>query len=360
MAGCLEVDPGELETIPTVRFNPAERMEDPIDIEIPNDKEGSKRADAQAREVIKVYTDGSAHNGGVGAAAILFRQGARPRTLRAHLGTTEQHTVYEAELVGLLLGIYLIKTEKNNNKSCAIGADNQAALKAISSEMVKPGQHIAAEIVKMATKLKKTKSGDRFSITARWTAGHIGITGNEKADIEAKRAAEGASSDKADLPPYIRKRLRKSASALKQTHNAMLNKSWQSEWQNSDRYKRNTAPDTSSPYSKKFLELTNDDRISRKAASLIYQLRSGHVPLNAYLHRFKRADSARCPACGEEQETPEHFLVRCPAYAHERWPIQQLYHEEVLRVGKLLSEPKKIIPIVNYIQATGRFEETKG
>jgi hypothetical protein len=61
-------------------------------------KEDSKREDAQAPEHIKI-----AHDGKVGAAAIL--------TISAthfHLGTAEEHTVFEAELVGILLGMQLI------------------------------------------------------------------------------------------------------------------------------------------------------------------------------------------------------------------------------------------------------------
>jgi ribonuclease HI len=360
IASCLNTDPSEIETIPVIRTNPAKRQENPIDIVIPKDKKDSKRVDAQAKEVIKVYTDGSLHNGGVGAAAILYRAGKRPRILKLYLGTAEQHTVYEAELVGLLLGIHLIKTERNSSKECAIGADNQAALKALSSELTKPGQHLAAEFLKISAQLKKTRKSKRFSITARWTAGHVGIKGNEKADKEAKLAAEGASSDKTDLPSYVRKTIKKSASAIKQVFNDMINKEWKAEWQESGRYKRFKAPDIYSPHSKKYLELTSDYRISRRMASLIYQLRSGHVPLNAYLFRFKRAESGRCPACGEEWETVEHFLLRCPAYAHERWSLQRLYQEETPRTTSILAEPKKILPLVSYIQATGRFEEHGG
>ena len=56
-----------------------------------------------------MYSDGSAHDGKVGAAAVLQREGKQDRTLKLHLGTTEQHTVYEAELVGMIMGLHLIK-----------------------------------------------------------------------------------------------------------------------------------------------------------------------------------------------------------------------------------------------------------
>jgi len=356
MALCLTEDPDEIETIPVVRSNPALGKSTPFQFSIPPDKEASKQADTQSREEVKVYTDGSLHNGAVGAAATLIRRGKQPRTLRYHLGPATQHTVYEAELVGLLLGMQLIRTEKRSNTRCAIGADNQAAIQALQAEQTRPGQHIAAEIIKLAKQTKKERNSKNFRITVRWTAGHSGIEGNEKADAEAKRAAEGNSSNKAELPRYLKKKLKKSISALRQTYSDGVNKEWNEKWRTSERYNRFQTSDTLPPHSTKYLKLISDHRIPKKMASLIFQLRSGHVPLNGYLFRFKKTESARCPACGDPKETVEHFLLRCPAYAHERWTIREFINEGIPKAEKLLSDPKAIFPLINFIHATGRFE----
>ena len=90
--------------------------------------------------------------------------------------------------------------------------------------------------------------------------------------------------------------------------------------------------------------------------STIFQLRVGHAPLNAYLHRFKKVDSAQCPACGHPKETPEHYLLRCPKYAHERWPILRQMGGRPPKITQLLSNPKFLIPLANYMEATERFE----
>lgn len=58
---------------------------------------------------IKIYTDGSSHEGGVGAAAVLV-QGIRPvRIARYYLGKDTQHTVYESECVGQI-GLKMLQT----------------------------------------------------------------------------------------------------------------------------------------------------------------------------------------------------------------------------------------------------------
>jgi hypothetical protein len=90
-------------------------------------------------------------------------------------------------------------------------------------------------------------------------------------------------------------------------------------------------------------------------ASLIFQLRVGHAPLNSYLHRFKKVDSDRCPACSDPHETAEHFLIDCPNYAHERWSLTTRTNRARLSSIDLLSNLKTIIPVINYIEATERF-----
>src|SRR5229473_990694 len=110
-------------------------------------KEESKEEVRNAKETVKVYTDGSTINGKVGAAAVLTRMGRPTRILHHHLGPVTEHNNHEAKLVGILLGLHLVKIERKGNTSFAIGADNQAAIKIITSNLVQPGQNIAMHIV---------------------------------------------------------------------------------------------------------------------------------------------------------------------------------------------------------------------
>jgi ribonuclease HI len=206
------------ETIAVAGRNPALMGKHLFRTDIQDSKDDSKEADKQAPEQIKIYSDGSAHNGKVGAAAIMTKNGRTTRAIHYHLGSAEEHTVFKAELVGILMGLYLIETNLKGNTSYAIGVDNQAALKALASKFSKPGQYLATEALKAATHLRKTK-GKKYSLTFRWTAGHSGIPGNEEADIEAKKAAEGVSSDPANLPKTLRRQLKHSKSASIQAEN---------------------------------------------------------------------------------------------------------------------------------------------
>jgi ribonuclease HI len=355
LIGIFGIDPSDIEKIPPVRIHPRKRGLRDLRIDIPPNKDDSKRADANATEKIKVYSDGSAHDGRVGAAAILKREGKPDRVLKLHLGTTDQHTVYEAELVGMIMGLHLIKTEPRNKVRCALSVDNQAALGSVKSEMNKSGQHLAANILQAAKQLIERGSNGRFNLTFRWSAGHVGITGNEDADKQAKAAADGESSEKSTLPPCLRKKIGYSVSAIRQARNTNLKHRWAIDWLKSPRYRRTRFRDMLTPSSQKFLKLVSNEGISRKAASRIFQLRVGHAPLNQYLHRFKKVDSPRCPACGHPEETAEHFLIHCPKYDHERWPIINRSGGRTLKFTKLLSSPTLLGPLINYIEATGRF-----
>jgi ribonuclease HI len=293
----------------------------------------------------------------VGAAALLLRAGKPARVLHKHLGPESEHTVHEAELVGLLLGMHLISTEKQCNTTCMIGADNQAALKAFHSNLRSPGHHLAREVLRVAEQTRKRRSKNKYKLVFRWTAGHEGIEGNEEADKEAKRAAEGTDSEGKALPAYLRKLLPINPAAVKRTRHDALKKEWTESWRKSPRGRRMGRITEETP-SKKFLGTISQSELSRKAASRIAQFRIGHAPVNQYLKRIGRVDSARCPACGADEETIEHYLLLCPSYAYERWALgmQARKQGKHLTLKTILGEQSMAIPLANYTDTTYRFK----
>ena len=158
------IEPSKMERITLVRTHPKKRGLHAIQLDIPPNKDNSKRADANAIERIE---DGSAHNGGIGVAAILKRDGKSDCILKLYLGTTEQHTVYEAELVGMIMGLHIIKRERRSNTSCVLNVNNRAALVAIKSEMKKSGQHLAASLIQSAKQLIGRRGSNNFRLMLR-------------------------------------------------------------------------------------------------------------------------------------------------------------------------------------------------
>ncbi|KAJ6578611.1 hypothetical protein B0H10DRAFT_1692727, partial [Mycena sp. CBHHK59/15] len=75
-------------------------------------------------------------------------------------------------------------------------------------------------------------------LTIRWTPGHVDVAGNERADTEAKRAAQEGSSARKELPHALRQRLPRSKAAARQDNMAQLKAEIRREWTLSPRYER--------------------------------------------------------------------------------------------------------------------------
>lgn len=344
--------PDRIETLAPVSLRPGSSL--PFTTIIADSREAAVASDATQTNVIRIYSDGSALEGKVGASAVLLRLGQAPRMLHFHLGKLSHHTVYEAELVGLVLGIHLIQTEADACVHSSINVDNQSALKSPSTAAAHSGQHLVDEFVRLAKALKRERGPLGYRLELRWVAGHEGVVGNELADGGAKSAARGLSSALADLPAILRSPLPYNCSALVQSFTSKITNSWASEWALSSRSQQFRRIGPSLP-SNAFLKLVDTPSLRRAGSSILFQLRCGHVPLNHYLHRFALVNSSRCPACGAAEETVVHFLLECPKYRHERYILQRACRTRRLGLDVLLDRQASVIPLLAFVHATGRF-----
>jgi len=148
-------NPREIEKIPVTVRNPAHQGILPFAISIAGSREDSIREAEHANEEIQVFADGLAIDRKVGVAAILTRAGSPPHVLHLHMGPESKHTIHEAELVGILLAMHLISTEKYRSTTFVLGVDNQVALKAFQSTLRNPGHHLAREALQIANQVQK-------------------------------------------------------------------------------------------------------------------------------------------------------------------------------------------------------------
>ena len=325
-------------------------------------EEAKKQEEVWAtRPGVRVYSDGSDIDGGVGAAAVLYRQGKRgyPKILKLHLGASSGHTVYEAEIVGMILGMELIRKESHPGQS-SIAVDNQPALRAAVKRYRKPGHYL---LDKFLDRLRLTRNTKRdLVLTLRWVPGHVDIEGNETADVAAKEAARGSSSAINKIPANLRQRgtnltLPTSAAKLKQLHLDKLKLLAISVWKNSKRYNRVRLTATTLP-AKYFTKLV--DKLPRKHASVLFQLRSGHAPLRRHLHRIGKAQSPICPACHSAHETVFHFLIKCPAHRNHRVDLFREVGLKRRNIVYLLSNKDAVHPLFRFIHESGRLASVFG
>ena len=84
---------------------------------IPATREGSIEEEGLDRSDFTVFSDGSGQEGGVGAAAVIYKKGLSLPLghLKAYLGPLTRHNTFKGEVVGRLLGCYLIQNTLGTN-----------------------------------------------------------------------------------------------------------------------------------------------------------------------------------------------------------------------------------------------------
>jgi ribonuclease HI len=323
---------------------------------IDNSREDSINFETTDSADFKIFSDGSGHGNGIGSAAILYvKDRARPvRSLRAFLGTSDKHNTYEAEVVGVILALWIIQSVPETlGKKVTLYIDNQSVIKAITTPSSTSGQHLLNSLRTAAN-----RTGCRLTI--RWISSHSKVKGNEEVDKLAKDAADGKSSTRNELPHILRNPLPTSASALKQTFNAELKSSWARNWDASPRKTRLVQFGEVFPYTA-FIGRVN--MLTRKQSSLILQIRCGHFPLNAYLHKINKVESNRCQACDVDQEelsppgTINHFIFECEAHAEARHVLVEEIGLDQFHFPNIVADTNRMKSLTTFINRSGRFKD---
>jgi ribonuclease HI len=113
--------------------------------------------------------------------------------------------VYVAELNGIEMAIArFVNQQQQNNKptKLVIFSDCQAAMQAVQNPKRSSGQFVLQSIYNHVRTLRsQTPTFDQIPIEIRWIPAHVGVPGNETADVEAKLAATGGVGSGADQLP---------------------------------------------------------------------------------------------------------------------------------------------------------------
>ena len=210
----------------------------------------------------------------------------------------------------------------------------------------------------MAAKMASETETDKI-FTLAWVPGHCGVRGNEMADREAKEATKSGSSGKSSLPIFLRKPLPASVAAVKQHFQKTLMTQWQRRFEHSLRYHQLTQIDEDGITSKFSKETAN---MRKRQTSMVVQLRSGHIPLNLYLHRIHKSDSPNCPHCSlrgrQIPESVKHFILECPAYTRERTWLRSKLGREASSMRVMFTKEKAMRILTGYVDRTKRLKNT--
>jgi len=164
--------------------------------------------------------------------------------------------------------------------------------------------------------------------------------------VEAKRVAWGELSPELHLPKVCRKDLPASRSAAQQHHAKTIKNDWSRWFEASPRCQWLCSIDPSMP-SAKFRK----DTVSLACwqASLLIQLRTGHIPLRKHLYRIGKVDAPTFPTCNAGDKMVHHYLLACPVHACHRRVLELHLKRQARSVKTLLSNLKAFPHLFRFI-----------
>jgi ribonuclease HI len=260
-----------------------------------------------------MFVDGACTaDGGGGAAFSVLRPGDAAAVVEASY-LSDRECSDSAELLSLCVGVHAYWVRSVAPAGSPPGALHVFADSELSLSWAVDG----GKLVRFATLRNETARLLRaiiaagHSIHAYWAPGHCGFRLMEEVDRAAKMASKSRAAPSvlaARCLPFAPASYREACRSFARAGSAR----WASLWASAagHGHLRAIKPSPASAPS-----CWSGPRVRDTALML---LRHGHC-LNAHLHGLGRAASAVCPhvGCGVE-ESVEHFLLHCPAYAVQR------------------------------------------
>ncbi|KAG0155486.1 hypothetical protein PDIDSM_1063 [Penicillium digitatum] len=241
--------------------------------------------------------------------------------------------VYAAELSGIEMA--LAKAKKEQAREVIIFSNSQAAIQAVQNPRRPSGKYILTRIYDHIRVIRSRNQVQQepTTVTIRWIPAHVGVSGNEYADTEAKGAALlgagiGATTGSGDPgKPTIRL-----AAAAKRAVRQRVRERWERE--------------TTSAPTKRLVQAPN-----KKTLRLYEGLSKPQCAILIQMHRC---------LCDEGSQTPKHILMQCPRYTiprTKRW--KQLWDIGIneMDYDKIVSNPQATRYVVNFMHQTGLLQQ---
>ena len=189
-------------------------------------------------------------------------------------------------------GVYILQNKKTSPNNYLVISDSLSSITGIQntthpsdiSKLIQEKTHISRDL--------------EIDICFVWAPGHCGIHGNEKADIEASKAA--SSLDTTFLNTYTYEDIKKHT---KQT----LNHKWLKLW---------THLNTKLNHIKNNIQIWHNPGLTRKEETILNRLRIGHTFIT-HRHLMEKSDPPICETCGVDL-TVKHIITECRKYKDAR------------------------------------------
>lgn len=267
----------------------------------------------------KIFTDGSKDLYGVGAA---FFDPQENCSIKFKLPT--ELCIMHAELCAIAESLAYINSIYNQNTNILILTDSKSALQhLVRSVYFGRGMPIAYQILGLIYQYHTSN----IKVILQWIPSHVGICGNDMAD----RFARDAVTEGVVL------RCKPTASELL----TIARKKCLSLW---DKYYEEKSLDKGiwykiaqpRPPRKPWFDSAG---LPRNILTWALRIRSGHIPLNYFLHLIGRRTSPLCDYC-EKTEDIIHLLMECSQTVELRKKFELDNINDIVEINLILMEPR--------------------
>ncbi|EAQ84176.1 hypothetical protein CHGG_10580 [Chaetomium globosum CBS 148.51] len=269
-------------------------------------------------------------------------------TLEADRGKAAEMNPYTAELAAIAMALEKLPASICHRHITVI-TRNQSALAAVGQPRQQSGQSIIRQIYDLA-RLHRQRGN---SVNFLWIPAEIDFALGSDAKAAAQRASKQGRTPDSQIPQAKSTAMRLAMERQRATRVLPVSVG-----------KFSKAMDAALP-GKHTRHLY--DKLKRREACVLAQLRTGMARLNGFLSRIGAVESDLC-ACGQARESVEHFLFRCLRWTALREDMLQC---TVARRGSLSfylggkapsdtrhwsPDMKAVRATIKYAMATGRLE----
>ena len=282
-----KLNPGNTDRCSTLMWNDGYRINwDSFD--------GSAKHRQQTQ--VNAFTDGSKMENKTGSGLVIYRH--KQEIANDWFRLPDGCTVFQAEVAAIARASRaLCGMQDGTIKFVKIFVDSQAAIAALGKPCVT--SQIVKDAMDSLNKLAKVVK----SVSLVWIPAHKGHTGNERADVLAKKGS-------AEVDPLKLLKVRKPYATIKMQVRENIRAEWQKEWTSMN----------SANHTKSFYGGPNASKarfvckLARLELGRFVRAITGHNNLRFFQNKIGLSRNRLCRFCGEGDETITHFIHACPQF----------------------------------------------